>query len=252
MAGACSARCQASAGAYPFDAEIFVWAWSPDELFFYARVMAKAARHRPRKAGAWTDPATPSASPSPMSISEQTRWFSEHVHPHEAALRAYLSKRFPALPDHDDLVQETYARLMRVDDPSRLAHPKAFLFTTARNAAIDFFRRRNKFPHDSLGAVERLTALPLQGEPTTPVETLERRQRREALTEALRALPERCREVMLLRYLDGCSGKEIAARLGISVGTVKGHLLKGVRDCARFFEARGLVEAAPSETKEAS
>jgi hypothetical protein len=59
---------------------------------------------------------------------------------------------------------------------------------------------------------------------------MERRQRRETLTEALRSLPERCREVMLLRYLDGCSGKEIAARLGISLGTVKGHLLKGVRD----------------------
>jgi DNA-directed RNA polymerase specialized sigma24 family protein len=49
---------------------------------------------------------------------------------------------------------------------------------------------------------------------------------------------------MLLRYLDGCSGKEISERLDISLGTVKGHLLKGVRECARFFEARGMVEAA--------
>jgi RNA polymerase sigma-70 factor (ECF subfamily) len=180
-----------------------------------------------------------------MSSAEQTRWFSEHVHPHEPALRAYLSKRFPSLPDHDDLVQETYARLLRVDDPSRLAHPKAFLFTTARNAAIDLFRRRDVHPHEPLAESEGLIALPLLDTPLSVAETLERRQRREALTEALRALPERCREVMLLRYLDGCSGKEIAARLGISLGTVKGHLLKGVRDCARFFEARGLVDAAP-------
>jgi hypothetical protein len=56
---------------------------------------------------------------------------------------------------------------------------------------------------------------------------------------------------MLLRYLDGCSGKEIAERLGISLGTVKGHLLKGVRDCARYFESRGLVDAAP-EIKESN
>jgi len=180
-----------------------------------------------------------------MSTAEKARWFSEHVHPHEPALRAYLSKRFPALPDHDDLVQETYARLLRVDDPGRLAHPKAFLFTTARNAAIDLFRRRHVHPHESLAEHEGLIELPLLDRPPTAVETLERRQRREALTEALRALPERCREVMLLRYLDGCSGKEIAGRLGISLGTVKGHLLKGVRDCARYFEARGLVDAAP-------
>ena len=177
-----------------------------------------------------------------MSTAEQARWFSEHVQPHEPALRAYLSKRFPTLPDHDDLVQETYVRVLRVADPARLVHPKAFLFTTARNAAIDLFRRRCHKPQES---IEEIIELPLLDPPPDLFETMERRQRRETLTEALRALPERCREVMLLRYLDGCSGKEIAARLGLSLGTVKGHLLKGVRDCARFFEARGLVDAAP-------
>jgi RNA polymerase sigma-70 factor (ECF subfamily) len=184
-----------------------------------------------------------------MSSAEQSRWFSEHVQPHEPALRAYLSKRFPALPDHDDLVQETYARLLRVADPGRLVHPKAFLFTTARNAAIDLFRRRNAQPLEN---VDDVVELPLLDEAPGIVDSLERRQRRETLTAALGSLPERCREVMLLRYLDGCSGKEIAARLGISLGTVKGHLLKGVRDCARFFEARGLVEPAPAAAKEAS
>ena len=85
-----------------------------------------------------------------MSSAEQARWFSEHVHPHEPALRAYLSKRFPLLPDHDDLVQETYARLLRVNDPDRLDHPKAFLFATARNAAIDLFRRRKRRPQEAM------------------------------------------------------------------------------------------------------
>jgi RNA polymerase sigma factor (sigma-70 family) len=184
-----------------------------------------------------------------MSSVEQARWFSEHVQPHEPALRAYLSRRFPTLPDHDDLVQETYTRLLRVADPGRLAHPRAFLFTTARNAAIDLFRRRNVQPLENLDDVIELP--PLDEAPGV-VDCLERRQRGEALAEALRSLPERCREVMLLRYLDGCSGKEIAARLGISLGTVKGHLLKGVRDCARFFEARGLVDAPAAATKEAS
>jgi RNA polymerase sigma-70 factor (ECF subfamily) len=184
-----------------------------------------------------------------MSSEEQARWFSEHVQPHEPALRAYLSKRFPSLPDHDDLVQETYVRVLRVADPAQLVHPKAFLFTTARNAAIDLFRRRNVQPLENLDDVIELP--PLDEAPSV-VDSLERRQRGEALTAALRALPERCREVMLLRYLDGCSGKEIAERLGISLGTVKGHLLKGVRDCARFFEARGLVDPAPAANKEAS
>lgn len=182
-----------------------------------------------------------------MSSSEQTRWFSEHVQPHEAALRAYLSRRFPALCDHDDIVQETYSRLLQVDAPDRIRHTRAFLFTTARNTALDLFRRRRARPHAPLEEVERLSELPLLESPPGVVESIERRQRREALTEALRALPERCRAVMLARYLDGASGKEIATRLGISLGTVQGHLLKGVRECARYFEARGLVDAAPPE-----
>lgn len=187
-----------------------------------------------------------------MSSAEQTRWFFEHVQPHEPALRAYLSKRFPMLPDHDDLVQETYSRILRVENPDRLVHAKAYLFTTARNAAIDHFRRRRIQSLERIEDIEGLVELPLLERPPDVVESMERRQRREALTESLRALPERCREVMLLRYLDGCSGKEIAERLGLSLGTVKGHLLKGVRDCARFFEARGLVETAPPETEDAS
>jgi len=69
-----------------------------------------------------------------MSTAERTRWFSLHVQPHEQALRAYLSKRFPTLPDHDDLVQEAYARLLRVDDPARLTHPKAFLYHGAQRS----------------------------------------------------------------------------------------------------------------------
>ena len=180
-----------------------------------------------------------------MPKSENTRWFNEEVQPHESSLRSYLRAVFPSLPDIDDLVQESYARLIRARETGRVGYAKAFLFTTARNAAIDLFRRRNVHPHESLTDHEHLIALPLLDTPPTVIETMERRQRRETLTEAMRVLPERCREVMLLRYLDGCSGKEISERLNISLGTVKGHLLKGVRDCARFFEARGLVDAAP-------
>ena len=44
---------------------------------------------------------------------EDARWFAEEVQPYEAALRAYLHGRFPSLPDQDDIVQDTYARLLR-------------------------------------------------------------------------------------------------------------------------------------------
>ena len=41
------------------------------------------------------------------------RWFADEVKPHERSLRAYLRSVFPGFPDVDDLVQESYVRLIR-------------------------------------------------------------------------------------------------------------------------------------------
>ncbi len=173
-----------------------------------------------------------------MPPTDQARWFSAHVQPYEPALRAYLQKRFPALPDHDDLVQETYVRTLRAYEGGRVTHAKAFLFTTARNAAIDLFRRRRGQTHEEISDV---TVMPLLEESPGIAEAQEREQRLDALLEAILALPERCRQVMMLRHLDGLAYKEIAERLGISPETVKVHMVKGVKDCTRFFHQRGLL-----------
>ena len=179
-----------------------------------------------------------------MPPTEQARWFSEHVLPYEPALRAYLHRRFPTLPDHDDLVQETYARMLREKEAGRLTYERAFLFTAARNAAIDLFRRRRTAPHESLDEGEGGASFAVLEEKPGVVESLDHEQRREALLEAIVALPERCRQVMMLRHLDGLSYKEIAARLEISPETVKVHMIKGVKDCTRFLQQRGLLETA--------
>lgn len=173
-----------------------------------------------------------------MPPTDQARWFSEHVLPNEPALRAYLHKRFPALPDHDDLVQETYIRTLRAHAGGRVTHARAFLFTTARNAAIDLFRRRRGQDHEEMSEAD---ALPLLDESPDIGAALEREQRLDALLEAILALPERCRQVMMLRHLDGLAYKEIAERLGISPETVKVHMIKGVKDCTRYFQQRGLL-----------
>ncbi|MBI2497428.1 MAG: RNA polymerase subunit sigma-24, partial [Opitutae bacterium] len=49
----------------------------------------------------------------PTPDADFARWFAEEVQPHEPALRAWLRNRFPTLVDPDDLVQESYARLLR-------------------------------------------------------------------------------------------------------------------------------------------
>ncbi len=178
---------------------------------------------------------------TPMPPADQAAWFAESVRPHEPALRAFLSRRFSSLPDHDDLVQETYARLLRVSDPQQVGHVRAFLFTTARNVAIDHVRRTRRTPVDPLGEATELYLL--ESEPGA-ADVLDHALRHDAMVAALATLPERCREVMLLRYVDGFSAPEIAVHLGLADATVRVHLMKGVRDCAQFFRARGLLDPA--------
>lgn len=172
---------------------------------------------------------------------DELLWFNSEVKPCERALRAYLSRRFPVLDEREDIMQEAYARVISARRSGQLTSVKAFLFTVARNLAIDVFRRRASQPHEPFSDEVNLQVL--QAAPDAG-EAIEQQQRNESLLAAVASLPDRCREVVMLRYLDGLSYKEIGARLGISPNTVKVHLVKGVRDCAAHFRKHGLLEGA--------
>lgn len=173
-----------------------------------------------------------------MPPTEESRWFSEQVTQHEPALRAYLLRRFPSLPDHDDLIQETYTRTVRAWRMGSLTHVKGFLFTAARNIAIDLLRQRTG--HET---VSEEKMLPVLDESSSVPDAIEYRTRQQVLLDAVASLPPQCRRVMICRYVDGLSYQEIALRLGLSTQTVKGHLVKGVRDCTEYFDDLGMLEA---------
>jgi len=139
-------------------------------------------------------------------------------------------------------LQEAFVRLLNARREGRLTSAKAFLFTVARNLAIDMFRRRrHAAAHESLSDLAELSLLE---EPMDVVSTLERQGRLNILLEAMVALPERRREAMVMRHRDGLAYKEIARRLGIALNTVKVHLMKGVSDCTAFFREQGLFDDA--------
>lgn len=174
----------------------------------------------------------------PTPDAEQTRWFAVEVQPHESALRHYLQSRFPQLGDFDDVVQETYRRVLRERAAGRVRHVRAFMFTAARNVALDLFRRRS---HSPVTAIPNPAGLDVVEERPNAAETLSQQQELEILAQAVQSLPDRCRQVIMLRYLRNCSYQEIADVLGISPETVKTHMAKGVQRCAEYFEARGIL-----------
>jgi RNA polymerase sigma factor (sigma-70 family) len=185
---------------------------------------------------------TPTTSAaSSVSASAQNKaseWFMEAVQTHEPHLRAYLQRRFPSLVDIDDIVQESYLRLFRAKSVGRLRTIRGFLFTAARNAACDFFRRSRAAPSDPLSEADQARALE---SPPCVAETVSRAQELALLAEAIETLPRACRQVLKLRKIYGLSHKEIASRLNISERTVNVQVGLGIKRCAHYLAARGVV-----------
>ena len=175
----------------------------------------------------------------PPLSNDDARWFAVHVQPHDAALRAWLRARFPAVGDIDDVAQEAYARVLQVRarDPLREHAVKPLLFATARHLALDLLRRRQIVPMEAVGDFGDDAFVD-----DTPgiAETVSRRQELALLAEAIQTLPDRCRQILTLRKIYGLPQKEIARQLGIAEHTVEAQVGLGVRRCADYLARFGL------------
>lgn len=180
------------------------------------------------------------SDPSEIASSDATQqvWFAEEVFPHEPALRAWLRARFPSLSESDDIVQESYFRLIRARGCRKVANAKSYLFMIARNVAFDFFRRNRAAPIIPATDSERASVME---DRDGVAESVCSSQEFEILRQAIDSLPERCRRIMSLQKLQGLSNLEIAEQLDLSVNTVNAQLVIGLARCRRYLVARGVL-----------
>lgn len=169
----------------------------------------------------------------PPENSEASAWFAAHVLPHEPTLRAWLYSRFGTQCDIDDLVQESYVRVLRARESGELLSPKAFLFATARNLALDQLRSHRVVRAEPLVNYEELDVLE---DGADVAETVARNQELALLTQAIQSLPDRCRQIFTLRKVYGLSQGEVAERMGISERTVSAQLTIGVHKCTEYMQ----------------
>lgn len=169
--------------------------------------------------------------------SEENRWLTDEVLPHEAALKAYLCSHFPDLRDVDDIVQDSYVRLLEARRQHEIVSPRAYLFTTARNAALSLLRRPRIF---SDLPVTEITGPGVMDEGPDAADRLVQRQEIALLMDAIDALPARCREIFIMRKLHNLPQKDIAARLGLSAQTVQVQIARGAAKCAAYLRAHGV------------
>ncbi|MDA7427969.1 RNA polymerase sigma factor [Primorskyibacter aestuariivivens] len=133
----------------------------------------------------------------------------------------------------EDVTQEALLRLWKIAPDWRQgeAQVSTWLWRVVANLATDRLRKRR-----------RVAPLEDAGEPTderaSAAAQMQTSARRTALSEALAELPERQRQAVELRHIEGLGNPEIAAILNISVEAVESLTARGKRALARALESR--------------
>jgi RNA polymerase sigma-70 factor (ECF subfamily) len=148
-----------------------------------------------------------------------------------------MDRRFPAVSDPDNVIHEAMSRAWQARTAPGMASPRAYLFTVARNLAVDQLRRQQIACIETDAEIEECAD---ETPNRTPAEATAHSQELELLTQAIQSLPERCRQVLTLRKIYGLSQKQIALQLGIAEHTVEVQVANGMRRCAAFFARLGL------------
>lgn len=155
--------------------------------------------------------------------------FTGLVRRHQKALMNFFFRLGADVDGAEDCAQETFLRLFRSLDRYRPRAPfGAFLYTIARHSWVDRCRRAARHEAEPLDTLE-------QGSPGAGDGS---RDDRLDLRQALAALPEHLRMVVILSVDQGLSYAEIAAVLEIPLGTVKSRMHFAIRRLQEALNAR--------------
>jgi RNA polymerase sigma-70 factor, ECF subfamily len=128
----------------------------------------------------------------------------------------------------DDLLQETF--LLAFRSLRALANPAGFrpwLLAIAHNVLIDDARRQARLKRAAPAADTPVSAVLANG--PTPEQTAEREEMRQRVLAVLRSLPEEYRLPLTLRYLTGADYESIGEQLGLTNGSLRGLLHRGLK-----------------------
>lgn len=153
-------------------------------------------------------------------------------------LASYFRRRIGGEEDVADLVQEVFLRLSRVPDIGAIEVPDRYLFVIAANTLRDRARRAAAKGHPS--HVE-LADVELESADVSAFRVLVGREGVQRLEMAIRELPERTRDVLVLKLFEEYRMADVASALGISKRAAEKHYARALQHLqARLEDWRDL------------
>jgi RNA polymerase sigma-70 factor (ECF subfamily) len=177
--------------------------------------------------------------------------FAELYRRYAPELGRYLARYLGDATLAEDALQDAFLQVHLKCGLYRDGWPaRPWLYAVAIHRAVDALRRSRRLPAIRLddprpeaGSVELGSLLGLlSGDDPGPLETLQDRERQRWVRESVAGLPEPLRQVLVLAYDRELSYHEIAALLGIPLGTVKSRLhgaIARLREMAARYDRAG-------------
>jgi RNA polymerase sigma factor (sigma-70 family) len=143
---------------------------------------------------------------------------------HYADLKALIAYRFKRQhQDVDDILQDAFHNVLRLDNIDQLENPKAYLYQTASNLALNRIRKQKH--HDTYLLSQDLERV----EEVSPEQIVISQKTLASVCESLEEFPEKYRRTFLLSRVEGKTYKEISQELDIAESTVEKHIIKTLK-----------------------
>ena len=186
-------------------------------------------RKRPKKrAGQAVSP-----DETPKSVgTEHAQFIEEAMAEYESPLIGYAMGIVRDLDRARDVVQDTFIRLSQQDPDKVRKGLKSWLFTVCRNRSLDILRKESRLQALPEAGLERTEA-----PGASPDEACDREERLAEVMRYLDRLSENQRKVILMKFRDGYSYKEISERTGLSGGNVGFLIHAGMKRLRQWLPA---------------
>jgi RNA polymerase sigma factor (sigma-70 family) len=160
------------------------------------------------------------ADPDELPLQEGSGEFDLSLLDYDKQLQRYLAHRLPRPQDAEDLAQEVYLRLLRVDQ-TKLRKPLAYIYGIAAHVVADF---TNDARHTRELLSEDQEEGPEESAEALPDDLADRLNLQQQLERALARLPRMHALVLLAHKHRGLSYEEVAVELGLSIHTVEKYI----------------------------
>ncbi len=151
---------------------------------------------------------------------------------HNRSLIAFLRSRLDSLAEAQEVAQEAYVRLLRLERPEQVGFLRAYLFRIAQNLVVDRLRQRNvreQSPDEELVTDWLDTPAPER-------RALAADQLR-AVREALRELPRKTAAAFVMHVIEGRDFAAIARSMRLTERMVRYHVARALAHCRARLDA---------------